>query len=168
MQLVSCPTRWSLYCSLALCIDHLVGGGNPIWAAVKYSDHCWGLDWSIWTNFFAKCKFYICSYGVKKIGAFSRCFCPLNWSFFRGGAFFQNWGDGPSILEMGSFTNAFSLAPSFELFHWIFCMISHCLWSIYIRLCSFHFSDTNMTTFTWIGIFIIWIDSLSRSQMALL
>ena len=34
--------------------------------------------------------------------------------------------------------------------------------------CSFHFSDTNMTTFTWIGIFIIWIDSLSRSQMALL
>ena len=28
---------------------------------------------------------------VQKIfGAFSRCFCPLNWSFFRGGAFFQN------------------------------------------------------------------------------
>ena len=104
----------------------------------------------------------------KNFGAFSRCSCPLNWSFFRGGAFFQNWGAGPSILEMGSFTNAFSLAPSFELFHWIFCMISHCLWSIYIRLCSFHFSDTNMTTFTWIGIFIIWIDSLSRSQMALL
>ena len=23
-HLVSCPTRWSLYCSLALCIDHLV------------------------------------------------------------------------------------------------------------------------------------------------
>ncbi len=104
----------------------------------------------------------------KNFGAFSRCSCPLNWSFFRGGAFFQNWGAGPSILEMGSFTNAFSLAPSFELFHWICCMISHCLWSIYIRLCSFHFSDTNMTTFTWIGIFIIWIDSLSRSQMALL
>ena len=28
--LVNCPTRWSLYLPLALCIDHLVGGGNPI------------------------------------------------------------------------------------------------------------------------------------------
>ena len=64
--------------------------------------------------------------------------------------------------------NGKSVKLAFELFHWIFCMISHCLWSIYIRLCSFHFSDTNMTTFKWIRIFIIWIDSLSRSQMALL
>ena len=31
----------------------------------------------------------------------------------------------------------------FELFHWILCMISHCLWHIYIRLWSFYFfSDT--------------------------
>ena len=73
---VSCPTRWSLFCSLALCIDHLVGGGNPIWAAVKYSDHCWGLDWSIWTNFFAKCKFYICSHGVKKFWCIFQVFLP--------------------------------------------------------------------------------------------
>ena len=76
LLLVSCPTRWSLYCSLALCIDHLVGGGNPIWAAVKYSDHCWGLDWSIWTNFFAKCKFYICSCGAKKFWCIFKVFLP--------------------------------------------------------------------------------------------
>ena len=74
--LVSCPTRCSLYCSLALCIDHLVGGGNPIWAAVKYLDHCWGQDWSIWTNFFAKCKFYICSYGVKFFWCIFQVFLP--------------------------------------------------------------------------------------------
>ena len=48
----------------------------------------------------------------KNVGTFSRCFCPLNWPFFRGGAFSQNWGAGPSILGQGSFTNAFSLAPS--------------------------------------------------------
>ena len=28
--LVSCPTRWSLHLPLALCIDHLVGCGDPI------------------------------------------------------------------------------------------------------------------------------------------
>ena len=27
---VNCPTRWSLYCPLGICIDHLVGGGKPI------------------------------------------------------------------------------------------------------------------------------------------
>ena len=32
----------------------------PIYAAVKYSDHFRGMDWPIWTIFFAKCKFYIC------------------------------------------------------------------------------------------------------------
>ena len=48
----------------------------------------------------------------KNFGTFSRGFCPLNWPFFRGGAFSQNWGAGPSILGQGSFTNAFSLAPS--------------------------------------------------------
>ena len=26
LQLVSCPTRWSLYWPLALCVDHLAGG----------------------------------------------------------------------------------------------------------------------------------------------
>ena len=29
-NVVSCPTRWSLYLPLALCIDHLVGDGNPL------------------------------------------------------------------------------------------------------------------------------------------
>ena len=37
----------------------------------------------------------------KIFGACSRCFCPLNWPFFRGGAFSQNWGAGPSILGKG-------------------------------------------------------------------
>ena len=37
----------------------------------------------------------------KNVGTFSRCFCPLNWPFFRGGAFSQNWGAGPSILGKG-------------------------------------------------------------------
>ena len=31
----------------------------------------------------------------------------------------------------------------------IFCMISHCLWYIYIRLRSFHFLRHNLTTFTF-------------------
>ena len=34
------PSRRSLYLSLALCLDHLVG--DPIHAAVFSSDHCWG------------------------------------------------------------------------------------------------------------------------------
>ena len=46
-----------------------------------------------------------------KCGAFSRCFCPLNWPFFRKVVVFQNWGPGPSILEKWSFTNALSVAP---------------------------------------------------------
>ena len=52
--LVNCPSRWSLYTSLALCLDHLVVSGDPIYAAVFSSDHCWGLGWSFLTNFFAK------------------------------------------------------------------------------------------------------------------
>ena len=27
---VNCPIRWSLYCPLGICIDHLVGSGKPI------------------------------------------------------------------------------------------------------------------------------------------
>ena len=34
------PPNKSLYLSMALCVDHLVGGGNPIYAAVFSSDHC--------------------------------------------------------------------------------------------------------------------------------
>ena len=30
-MVVNCPSRWSLYLSLALCLDHLVGGGDPIY-----------------------------------------------------------------------------------------------------------------------------------------
>ena len=46
--------RWSLYLSLALCVDHLVGGGDPIFAAVFSSDYCWGMGWSFLTIFFCK------------------------------------------------------------------------------------------------------------------
>ena len=73
----------NIFCALCPCrqlsrMYHLVivGGGNPIWAAVKYLDHCWGQDWSIWTNFFAKCKFYICSYGVKFFWCIFQVFLP--------------------------------------------------------------------------------------------
>ena len=38
---------------------------------------------------------------------------------------------------------------TFELFQWIFCKISHCLWWIYIRLCSFHFFRYHLITFTF-------------------
>ena len=37
----------------------------------------------------------------------------------------------------------------FDLFQWIFCKISHCVWKIFIRLCSFHFFRHHLTTFTF-------------------
>ena len=37
----------------------------------------------------------------------------------------------------------------FELFHWIFCMFSHCLWYIYIRLCSFNCLQHRLATFNF-------------------
>ena len=48
---VDCPFGWYLYLALALCVDHLVGSGDPIFAAVFSSDHCWGLGW-FWPFFF--------------------------------------------------------------------------------------------------------------------
>ena len=98
-EIVSCPTRRSLYLPLALCIDHLVGGGNPLKAAVNYSDHCLGQDWSIWTIFLQNVNFVYVRKPWKKIGAFSGRFCPQNWPFFRGGAFSQNWGTVPQFWE---------------------------------------------------------------------
>ena len=46
----------TLYLSLALCVDRLVGGCDPIYAAVSSSDHCWGPGWSFWTKCFAKAQ----------------------------------------------------------------------------------------------------------------
>ena len=37
----------------------------------------------------------------------------------------------------------------FELFHWIFCMFSHCLWYIYVRLCSFNCLQHRLATFNF-------------------
>ena len=87
---------------------------------MKYSDQCWGLDWSIWTIFFAKCKFCICWQAVEKSGWVFHVFLPPNnWPFFRKVAVFQNWGACPSILEKWSFINALSVAP------WTMIMV-HC------------------------------------------
>ena len=58
VRLVNCPSRWPL--SLAFCLDHLVGGGDPIYAAGFSSDHCWGLGWLFLTNSLARFKFCIC------------------------------------------------------------------------------------------------------------
>ena len=44
--LVDCPYRWSLYLSLALCVDHLVGGGETKNGSVFFK-HCgWLGFWS--------------------------------------------------------------------------------------------------------------------------
>ena len=51
LSLVNCPTRWSLYCHLGFCFDHLVGGWDLIKAPLDYSDHCWELKWPFWTIF---------------------------------------------------------------------------------------------------------------------
>ena len=73
---ITLPPSKSLYLSMALCVNHLVGGGDPIYAAVNSSDHCCGLEWPIWPIFFAKCKFYICCGAVKKISCIFGAFLP--------------------------------------------------------------------------------------------
>ena len=50
---------------LDLCIDHLVGSGNPLQPAVDCFRPCCGHNWSILPNFFAKCIFYICDEAAK-------------------------------------------------------------------------------------------------------
>ena len=60
-------------------------------------------------HFFATCKFCICWQAVKKIWCVSRCICPLNRPFFRGGAVFQNWGASAS----SQFSKIEGLAPQF-------------------------------------------------------
>ena len=66
--------------ALALSLDHLLGGGDPIYATVFSSDHSWGLGWSFLTIFFvAKCEVRI---------------CEENGLLLLGGGvvfFFQNW-----------------------------------------------------------------------------
>ena len=75
-MVVDCPSRWSLYLSLALCLVHLVGGGDSIYVAVFSFNHCWGLGWSFFTIFFAK---YKCG---KKFSLFQSVLGPkIAWYF---------------------------------------------------------------------------------------
>ena len=68
-------------------MKHLVGGGNPLWASVDCFDHCWGLEWPFWPNFFAKCIFYMHPGAAKKIWpTFFVFYPPKRDVFFIGGA----------------------------------------------------------------------------------
>ena len=46
-----------------------VQGGDPLYGPVKYVGHCWGQERLFWTNFFAKCIFYIYQGAVKKFSS---------------------------------------------------------------------------------------------------
>ena len=110
--LVSCPTRWSLYWYLDFCDDHLVGGGNPLWASVDCSDPCWGLEWRFWPNFFAKCIFYMHpKAATKKIANFFCVLPPQKRRFFRRGCLA---GQISGIEGMPSFLEICSIRKS----HW--------------------------------------------------
>ena len=54
-----------------------------------------------------------------------------------------------SFAPSGALSAVKTVKLAFDLFLWILCMISHCLWQIYIRLCSFHFFWHHLTTFTF-------------------
>ena len=77
-------------------MNHLVGGGNPLWASVNYVGHCWELEWPFWTIFFAKCIFYMYQEAAKKIWLIFFGFYPLKKAFFLEGVAgwpdFQKWG----------------------------------------------------------------------------
>ena len=77
-------------------MNHLVGGGNPLWASVNYVGHCWELEWPFWTNFFAKCIFYMYREAAKKSWLIFLGFYPLKRAFFldevAGWPDFQKWG----------------------------------------------------------------------------
>ena len=53
---VNCPSERSFYLSMALCVDHLVGGDIPIYAAVLV----------VLEQFLAKYKFCMREEGVEK------------------------------------------------------------------------------------------------------
>ena len=77
--LVNCPSIWSLYLSLTLCVDHLVDVGDPLYAAVFSLSRYWGLSWSFLTNFFLQ---NVNSLYVRKVWEkfqpFSKCFRSQN------------------------------------------------------------------------------------------
>ena len=88
---VNCPSRWSLYLSLALCVDHLVGGENPIYAAVLV----------VLEQFFAKCKFCMPEEGMEKFRPFV-CFLGPKNSPLLSGDLTRTWshigqGQGPRV-----------------------------------------------------------------------
>ena len=67
-------------------LDHLVGGGNPVWASVNYVGHCWGLKWSFLTIFFCKMYFLYVSRSRKKNLVHFLLVLPPQMAFFsRGG-----------------------------------------------------------------------------------
>ena len=92
----------SAHCKKQICnadwnswlLDHLVGGGDPIYAAVFSSDHCWGLGWSFLTIFFAECKLCLGEKDVEKTRPYSECFRPKSSLLLsaRCQLVFRNWG----------------------------------------------------------------------------
>ena len=67
------------------------------------------------------------------------------------------------IAHVGSFKQFVFVSSIFqsekkacELFHWIFCLISHCLWQIFIRLCSFHFFRHHSLSWVWRTHIMVW------------
>ena len=54
-----------------------------IWS-VDCSGHCWGLEWSFWPIFFAKCIFHMYHEAAKKIGQIFQFYPLRELSFCRG------------------------------------------------------------------------------------
>ena len=70
---VNCPSERPLYPSLALCVDHLVGVENPIYAAVLV----------VLGQFFAKYKFCMPEEGMEKFQPFLCFLGPKNSLYFQ-------------------------------------------------------------------------------------
>ena len=60
----------------------------------------------------------------------------LRFSFSSFGVYWRFQHRAPDVALLNHWS------WPFEPFHWIFCMISHCLWWINTRICPFHFKWT--------------------------